>query len=208
MSNRVKRLEKAEKHLQKGKVKAALQEYLALLQEDPANEAVCQTAADLCVTLGRKAEAVGLLSGLLDRQLSAGQDAKAGITYKRLSRIGTPKLDQHLRCADVFKNTNKNDALDAYAAAVRLVWELFEKDPSCVQQVAAVINSLLKAELVPNALALARKLQEHQQHADKRREYIVLIKEVAEKHPPRVEFLEYLVELFNSANREQDYCPR
>src|SRR5262245_51816350 len=41
---------------------------------------------------------------------------------------------------------------------------------------------------------------------NKRREFIALLKEVTAKNPPPVAFLEYMVALYNSGNREQDYC--
>ena len=51
-----KRLEKADKYLQKGKPDSALDEYLGILEEDPRNESVRLKAADLCVTLNRTSD--------------------------------------------------------------------------------------------------------------------------------------------------------
>ncbi|HLK52349.1 MAG TPA: tetratricopeptide repeat protein, partial [Candidatus Angelobacter sp.] len=65
-----KRLEKAEKHLQKGKLEAALEEYLSALEEDPRNDQVRSAAADLCLRCGRNSEAATLLSTLLDEQVA------------------------------------------------------------------------------------------------------------------------------------------
>src|SRR4051812_14414165 len=39
-----------------------------------------------------------------------------------------------------------------------------------------------------------------------RREFVSLMKDTITKHPPAPAFLEYMVGVFNSANREQDYC--
>src|SRR6185312_11268730 len=44
-----KRREKAEKYLQKGKIAAALEEYVAILQDDPENDTIRQAAADLYI---------------------------------------------------------------------------------------------------------------------------------------------------------------
>ena len=46
MSDIAKRLERAEKYLQKGKQEPALEEFLGALKEDPRNDNVRQTAAD------------------------------------------------------------------------------------------------------------------------------------------------------------------
>nr|MDP9264408.1 diguanylate cyclase [Acidobacteriota bacterium] len=86
------------------------------------------------------------------------------------------------------------------------IWELFEKDPKQVDEVLNLITALLDAEQGHKALVAARKLEEHQQNAGKRREHINQMKEIADAHKAGTEFLEYMVELFNSTNREQDYC--
>ena len=51
-----KRLEKADKYLQKGRQADALDEYLEVLQEDPNQDGVRQSAADLSMALGKNAE--------------------------------------------------------------------------------------------------------------------------------------------------------
>ena len=56
-----KRIERAEKRLQKGKTAEALEEYLLVLKDDPENDVVRQLTADLCLSLSRNAEAVKLL---------------------------------------------------------------------------------------------------------------------------------------------------
>ena len=62
-----RRVEKAEKLLQKGKTAEALAEYLLVLQDDPQNDNVRQMAADLCLSLNKGTQAVGLLGELFDR---------------------------------------------------------------------------------------------------------------------------------------------
>ena len=49
-----KRVERAEKLLQKGKTAEALEEYLLVLRDDPENDVVRQLSADLCLSLGRQ----------------------------------------------------------------------------------------------------------------------------------------------------------
>ncbi len=67
-----KRVERAEKLLQKGKTAEALEEYLLVLRDDPDNDVVRQLAADLCLSLSRNADAVKLLGDLFERQVGAG----------------------------------------------------------------------------------------------------------------------------------------
>ena len=87
------------------------------------------------------------------------------------------------------------------------LWELFEKDPAKqLDNVGLVIGALITAEHHGKALALTHKLEEHEKRHSRRREFVEFIKNVTDQHPPAPEFLEYLVELYNSSNREHDYC--
>jgi len=72
-----KRVERAEKLLQKGKTTEALEEYLLVLRDDPDNDVVRQLAADLCLSVSRNADAVSLLGDLFERQVGAGDAADA-----------------------------------------------------------------------------------------------------------------------------------
>ena len=333
-----KRLEKAERYLQKGRSEAALEEYLAALDEDPKNDQVRQTAADLCLACGRKSDAAMLLTHLLNEQVSAA-DPRGALTYKKLAKAATPTPFQMLQYAQLISRKDKKEALEAYTAAmqgferakqdkqafsaakemvelsptaenlqrlaekaagigqsqlaaetfVRLgmlkdeaspgagfewydrahyydafnlqgillygrglfsrnsipqciavlehavshlqtppelrelyvralmaagrpadaepyAWELFEKDPQQVPEIVSMIGAFLDISDTAGALALARKLEQHETRAGRRREFISLMQEMADSRQPSVGFLEYLVELFNSANREQEYC--
>ena len=61
MADISKRLEKAEKYLQRSKPEAALEEYLSILADEPRNIQVLQAAADLCLVLDRRQQAVDLV---------------------------------------------------------------------------------------------------------------------------------------------------
>ncbi len=337
MADLTKRLEKAEKYLQRGKPDSALEEYLEILQEEPNNDVVSQQAADLCVQLGRGADAVRLLSAVFARQANINDAAKASITYKKLARITPPKPEQMLQYAVLIEKKDKKEAADAFhksseaflaggrkpealtalkhlvgleptlenfqragdlaaelgdgpaaassyflagelvrnsgqdasgyyerayaldahnndaalalsrvllargdsARAITIlqpiatpqaapefreaygrallaagrpldaepyVWELYGKDSKQVDEVALMIGAMIDAEQYDKALAAALRLQEGEYKSNRRRDYVALIKDVTDKHMPGVEFLEYLVELFNQNNREHDYC--
>ncbi len=57
-SDIARRIEKAEKLLQKGKTPDALAEYLQILEDDPDNDNVRQIAADLCLSVNKGPQAV------------------------------------------------------------------------------------------------------------------------------------------------------
>ena len=118
MADISKRLEKAEKYLQKGKTESALEEYLGILEDEPNNDNVRQTAAELCTSLGRSKEAAELLGLLFDRQAGIGDGAKANITYKKLLKVGAPTVEQTYRYAQLIEKTNNKDALESYQTAL------------------------------------------------------------------------------------------
>ena len=109
-----KRVERAEKYLQKGKTADALTEFLAVLEADPENDSVRQMAADLCVSLSRTSDAVRLLGQLFDRQLAASDVSRASLTYKRLARLVNPSTEQKLGFAKLVEQSNKKLALETY----------------------------------------------------------------------------------------------
>jgi uncharacterized protein HemY len=89
-----RRIDKAEKLLQKGRTADALAEYLQILEDDPQNDNVRQIAADLCLSLNRGSMAVRLLGELFERQVAASDATRASLTYKKLARYANPTWEQ------------------------------------------------------------------------------------------------------------------
>jgi len=114
----VKRVERAEKLLQKGKTAEALEEYLQVLAVDPANDAVCQMTADLCLSLQRIPQAFKLLGGLFDRQAEAGDATRASLTYKKLARFVNPTWEQKLRFGQLLEDSHRKQALETYESVL------------------------------------------------------------------------------------------
>ncbi len=338
MSEISRHIERAEKYLQKGRQDAALEEYLGALQEDPGSEVARQTAADLCLALGRTGEAATHLSILFDHQASIGDAVMAVSNYKKLVRVGTPSVDQTFRFGQLAEKTSRRDAMEAYQAALHgfasqgrkqeelavmkrvialdpseehykrggelaaelgdgktaaiaflcvgrftakaganplswyqhahrmdsrnadvalaygkalhaagqpqqaitvlepfatgdksriedreayadalvaarrlveaepLIWELFQRNPEEVNEVGELIAALLDEDHQAHALELAHKLEVHQLKAGSQREFVALMKDISDKHRAGIEFLEYMVEVYNASNREHDYC--
>src|ERR1700722_17511378 len=333
-----KRVERAEKLLQKGKTADALEEYLFVLRDDADNDVVRQLSADLCLSLNRNADAVRLLGELFERQVGVGDATRASLTYKKLARHGSPTWQQKFRFGQLLEGSNKKlaagtyeaaladlakldkkketaevlerlvaleptqpnllrvaelaselgnrkvaatayekvallaasegadtaqwyerayqedasdqgialaygksllsqgqvgaaifilepqmksgevapglretyaDALVAagrYADAEPLVWQLFEANPARVQQVIVLVGSLLDAEQPDAAGALAPKLEQFQRRRGERRQFIAIMEDITAAHNSSPQMLEFLSELYNAANRENDYC--
>jgi diguanylate cyclase (GGDEF)-like protein len=333
-----KRVERAEKLLQKGKTADALEEYLLVLRDDPENDVVRQLSADLCLSLNRNADAVKLLGDLFERQVTAGDATRASLTYKKLARHGSPTWQQKFRFGQLLEGSNKKLAVGTYESALTdlgklgkkqevaeildrivaieptqpnlmrvaelaselgnrkvaaaafqrvaqlvaseggdpaqwfekayqedstnqdialaygksllaqgqvgaaifilepqtnsgqvtaefretyadalvaagrfaeaepMVWQLFEANPGRVQQVIALIGNLLDAQSDDQAVALARKLEQFQRRRGERRQFIAIMEEITASHRATPQILEFLSELYNASNRENDYC--
>ena len=333
-----RRVERAEKLLQKGKTGEALDEYLQVLSDDPQNDNVRQMAADICLSLQRTAEAVKLLGELFERQIAAGENTRASLTYKKLARYTVPTSIQRVRFGQILETSNRKLALETYESALEdltkngrqqdclvvlkrlvalepaernflrlgelcsqtgdkanaaaaflklaemteasggnaaqwferaytedstdprialsygkslmaqgqvgaaifvleplakakdagvemretyvkallsanrltdaepLVWDLFKANPSRQQDVADLIGLLVDAQQDAEAVALARKLEQFQHNKGDRRAFVALMQDVVAKHRGSPDLLEFMSELFNSSNREGDYC--
>jgi diguanylate cyclase (GGDEF)-like protein len=333
-----KLVDHAEKLLQKGKTAEALEEYLQILVQDPENDNVRQMAADLCLSLNRTRDAVKLLGELFERQVNAGEAARASVTYKKLARYGVPSWQQKVRFGQLLEQSNKKLAVATYETALEeltksgkkaecldilnrvvaleptrqnllrlaevssqlgngktaaeaflrvgelaqaagekgdawferayaensrdaavalaygksllargevgaaififepqvqagnpsaemrehyakallaanrltdaepLVWLLFEQNPTRIHQVVTLIGAMIDAELDKAAVALANKLEQFQRRRGERRAFITTMQELVATHRPCPELLEFLSELFNGSNRENDYC--
>jgi tetratricopeptide (TPR) repeat protein/GGDEF domain-containing protein len=113
-----RRVERAEKLLQKGKTGDALDEYMQILADDPQNDNVRQMAADICLSLQRTADAVKLLGDLFERQIEAGENTRASLTYKKLARYITPTSQQKVRFGQILESSNRKLALETYESAL------------------------------------------------------------------------------------------
>jgi diguanylate cyclase (GGDEF)-like protein len=114
----MRRMERAEKLLQKGKAPEALEEYLSVLRVDPENDKVRELGADLCLAQGRAKDAAGLLGELFERQVNAGDATHASLTYKKLARHGNPTWEQKFRFGQLLEGSNKKLAVGTYESAL------------------------------------------------------------------------------------------
>jgi len=123
-------VERAEKLLQKGKTAEALEEYLQVLRDDADNDVVRQLSADLCLSLNRNADAVRLLGELFERQVGAGDPTRASLTYKKLTRHGSPTWQQKFRFGQLLEGSNKKLAVTTFETALSDLGKLTKKKES------------------------------------------------------------------------------
>jgi diguanylate cyclase (GGDEF)-like protein len=92
------------------------------------------------------------------------------------------------------------------AEAAPLVWQIFEQNPSRIEQVRDLIGAFLDSQLDREAVVLAEKLEHFQRRKGERRAFLAMMQDIVAGHRASIEMLEFLAEQFNSANREADYC--
>jgi tetratricopeptide (TPR) repeat protein len=333
-----KRVERAEKLLQKGKTAEALEDYLQVLAAEPGNDTVCQMAADLCLSLQRIPQAVKLLGDLFERQIEAGDATRASLTYKKLARFANPTWEQKLRFGQLLEDSHPKQALETYenvfqeltkqgrkpdslvalkrvlaldsseknlqllgelsselgeskaaaaaflkvaelakasggnaaswmerayaedptdpqialgysqnlieqgqagaaifvleplaiggspseelrdiyakallaadrlSDAIPVTWQLFEENPSRIQEIANLIGLCIDRQLDAEAVALGKKLEQYHRRKGDRRAFLTLMQDIAARHRASPEMLEFMGEQFNASNREGDYC--
>jgi diguanylate cyclase (GGDEF)-like protein len=90
--------------------------------------------------------------------------------------------------------------------AAPLVWQIFEQNPSRIEQVRDLIGAFLDSQLDKEAVTLAEKLEHFQRRQGERRAVLSMMQDIVAGHRPSVLMLEFLADQFNTANREADYC--
>jgi diguanylate cyclase (GGDEF)-like protein len=156
-----RRVEKAEKLLQKGKTADALAEYLQILEGDPQNDNVRQVAADLCLSLNKGAQAVRLLGELFERQVAAADATRASLTYKKLARYANPNWDQKVRFGQLLEQSNKKLAVGTYENALEDLQRQGRKEEGLL-----VLQRILRLEpSQANHLRMAELSSELGEHA-------------------------------------------
>jgi tetratricopeptide (TPR) repeat protein/GGDEF domain-containing protein len=98
-------------------------------------------------------------------------------------------------------------ALGRVEDAEPYAWGLFERNPrENLYTLHTVIGGLLDLNRDERALELARKLEDHMRKAGMRIQFMQDMAQLADQRKTSIPFLEYLAEIYNSANRELDYA--
>src|SRR5262249_35823198 len=80
--------------------------------------------------------------------------------------------------------------------AAPFIWERFEHGGSQAE-VVEVISALIDSGKHHQALDYTRRLDQHETKAGRRREFIAMAQQLSQRQPPDMEYLEYMVEIFN-----------
>ena len=132
--------------------------------------------------------------------LAQGQIGAAIFIFEPHVIAGNPSLELRDYYSQALLAANR------LAEAEPLVWQLFEQNPGRLQQVVTLVGQLIDTQQDAEAVALARKLELFQRRRGERRAFVAMMQDLVAGHRASPEMLEFLSELFNSSNRESDYC--
>ena len=160
MSGVNKHIEKAEKLLQKNKLEAALEEYLKAWKDEPSNDALVQTVADLYLRLNRIEESRKCYAYLFDKNVENNDLRGASDFYRRVQRFGPVDPPRMIRFAQLLEKPNPKEAVDQYRLALDAV---VGQDPKLALQCLSGLANLepssveIQARMAAVALKLGKK---------------------------------------------------
>jgi len=115
MANRDQILQGAEKLLARGKLDAALKEYLRVLDENPKDISTLNKVGDLYVRINRPSDSIPFFTRIADFYAKDGFFLKAIAIYKKINKIDPARLEVYEQLADLYhKQGLTQDARSQY----------------------------------------------------------------------------------------------
>ncbi len=118
-----KHLEKAERLLQKGKIKPALQEYLHAWHEDLNNDSIVYTIAELYQGLNNTKEALECYGYMLDKSIERSDVQKTIEILRKMQIIGSVAPAKSILAAKLLEEKRPELASDQLRRAMKLAGE-------------------------------------------------------------------------------------
>jgi diguanylate cyclase (GGDEF)-like protein len=158
-----KHLERARRSLEKNKLREAVTEYQAVLDEVPSHQEALQALADIYTRLNEPALAAQYYGIQFDRLLDAGDGAKASAIFSRFLRAFPQPPDRLMRHGTLLQKQNRpSEAVEQFAAAA----DLFLQQQRGIEALACYESmALLDPENSGRHVALG-ELAEKLRHAD------------------------------------------
>ena len=116
----LKHLERAKRYLEKNKLRDAVAEYQAVLEQLPSNQEALQALADLYSRLNEPVRAAHYYGMQFDRLVEAGNTGMAMAVYTRFLKVVPQPPERLTRFAFLLQRQNKvGEAIEQYAAAAQ-----------------------------------------------------------------------------------------
>ena len=170
-----KRLEKAEKYLQKNRLNAAIEEYLAAWKEDPANDTVAEIVGDLYVRQNQTERALKCYGYLFDKHTERNDGSKAILVFRKMAKLGEKDPARMLTLARFQEKQRPEEAQESYRGAAQTFLErgaqdqalealrglaaLDDRNPDVHLQLGEVAKSLGRKEVAAGSLVRAAELR-------------------------------------------------
>jgi tetratricopeptide (TPR) repeat protein len=114
-----KHLDRARRNLEKNRLREAVSEYQAALEESPSHPEALQALADVYTRLNEPAMAAQYYGAQFDRLIETGDAAKATAIFSRFLRPFPQPPDRLMRYATVLQKQNRiSEAIEQFGAAV------------------------------------------------------------------------------------------
>jgi diguanylate cyclase (GGDEF)-like protein len=158
-----KHLERARRSLEKNKLKEAVTEYQAVLEEAPAHQEALQALADIYTRLNEPALAAQYYGIQFDRLVESGDGAKASAVFVRFLRTFPQPPDRLMRYGTLLQKQNRAaEAIEQFGLAA----ELFQKQQSGIEALACYESMAMLDPENPERHALLGEQAERLKHAD------------------------------------------
>ena len=158
-----KHLERARRTLEKNKLREAVVEYQAVLEEMPSHQEALQALADIYTRLNEPALAAQYYGAQFDRLVEAGDGAKSSAIFGRFLRTFPQPPDRLMRYAMLLQKQNRTgEAIEQYGAAA----ELFQQQQRDVEGLACYESIALLDPENPARHVTLGELAERLGHAD------------------------------------------
>ena len=158
-----KHLDRARRSLEKNKLREAVAEYQAVLEDSPANPEALQALADIYTRLNEPAMAAQYYGAQFDRLIDTGDAAKATAVFGRFLRPFPQPPDRVMRYAVLLQKHNRPfEAIEQYSAAVTI----FREHHRDIEALACCESIALLDPDNPDRHATLANLAEELRHAD------------------------------------------
>ncbi len=145
-----KHLEKADRLLQKGKLPAALAEFLLAWKEEPANDAIVYTVAELYQRLGKTKESRECYLFLYEKALERTDGQKVAELLRKMQMLGPVEPARLIAAAQLLEKQKPELAVEQYRRVMEIAGE---QQPEIVLQ---CLQGLVRMQ--PGSLDLNRRV--------------------------------------------------
>jgi diguanylate cyclase (GGDEF)-like protein len=158
-----KYLERARRNLEKNKLREAVAEYQAVLEEVPSHQEALQALADIYTRLNEPALAAQYYGAQFDRLVESGDASKASAIFGRFLRPFPQPPDRLMRYAMLLQKQNRaSEAIEQYNAAA----DLFQQQQREVEALACYESVAMLDPENPTRHTVLAELAERLGHAD------------------------------------------